>query len=189
MKDNRESRFFQIFREGRHTAMSGATLSYSARDLEDMATLFNCGYRAPLYLGHPQDKSKASIFGEVVKLVADKGKLFANALVGPVLIDLVRAGHYKKVSASLISNKPFGWLLDHVAFLGATPPAVKGMANPEFGEMHPQSALCFADTGSVFAQISPAGTPGEALANRVESYLEMAPSLTYWQAYALATTS
>ena len=140
---NRESRFFQIFREGRHIAMSGTALSFSAIDLEKMATLFNCGHCAPLYLGHP--KGKMPSFGEVVKVVADKGKLFANALVEPDLIGLVRSGYYKKVSASFVPQEPFGWLLDHVAFLGAQPPAVKGMDNPDFGEMHPQSALCFAD--------------------------------------------
>lgn len=192
MKDNRVLRFFQIFRSGIHTAMSGATRFYSDKDLEDMANLYNCGvFRAPLYLGHPNALDNPRSFGEVMKLVADKGKLFANALVSPEMIDLVRTGHYKKVSVSLSPHKSFrgAWLVCHVGFLGAQPPAVKGMTDPVFGEMRSLGAVCFADEGVVFGESKPASSPGEALANRIECYREMAPSLTYWQAYALATTS
>lgn len=116
MSNNRVLRFFQIFREGVFTAMSGFEFSYSARDLEDIANLYNCGaYRAPLCLGHPENDS--SSFGEVVKLVADKGKLFANALVSPDLIGLVRVGLYKKVSASFVKQNPLSAPSNPLIFL------------------------------------------------------------------------
>ena len=54
--------------------------------------------------------------------------------------DLVKAGRYKKVSASFYpptspnNPKPGVWTLRHVGFLGAQPPAVKGLSAISFAE-------------------------------------------------------
>jgi hypothetical protein len=66
------------------------------------------------------------------------------------LIDLVRSGNYKKISASFFSPyhgdnpAPGIWCLRHVGFLGAVPPAVKGMEALAFSET---SAVDFAEHG------------------------------------------
>lgn len=51
---------------------------------------------------------------------------------------MVRAGRYKKLSASLYAPdspanpSPGAWYLRHVGFLGAQPPAIKGLAPVNF---------------------------------------------------------
>lgn len=68
-------------------------------------------------------------------------KLYANfAQVDDDFADLVRKGRYKKVSASFYPPKhpsnpnPNGFYLRHVGFLGAHPPAVKGLAAINFAD-------------------------------------------------------
>lgn len=60
--------------------------------------------------------------------------------VDPAFSEMVEKGRYKKISASFYlpnseSNPKKGFLyLRHVGFLGAAPPAVKGLKNPIFAE-------------------------------------------------------
>jgi hypothetical protein len=118
--------------------MSGAVKSFNERDIDDMVAAYN-GARnadAPLVLGHPAYPSET--FGGVEKLANVKGTLFALASVSEPLINWVRQGRYKKVSASFLTPTALtnpvrgSYMLNHVGFLGATPPAVKGMAPLEF---------------------------------------------------------
>lgn len=130
---------FQIFRTGVHTGMSGATLAFSKQDLEYIAAGYSkARMRAPLVLGHPPDNIPE--FGEVNALFVTGDALYAEASVSDNLIGMVRAGLYRNVSPSLITptspnNKtPGAYYLRAVGFLGAHPPAVKGMAAPSFSE-------------------------------------------------------
>ena len=90
-------------------------------------------------VGHPTTNAPA--FGWVDKLTAENGVLFANfAEVDDDFAELVRKGRYKKVSASFYPPKhasnpePSGFYLRHVGFLGAHPPAVKGLAAINFAD-------------------------------------------------------
>ena len=122
-----------------HTGMNGATLAFSKQDLEYIAAGYSkTRLRAPLVLGHPPDNIPD--FGEVNALFVTGDALYAEATVNDALIEMVRTGRYKYVSPSLITpsapdNKTPGvYYLRHVGFLGAHPPAVKGMAAPSFSE-------------------------------------------------------
>ena len=70
--------------------------------------------------------------GDVLKAELDQ--------VHPEFADMVAEGRFKKVSASFyLSDSPDNpkqgsLYLRHVGFLGAMPPAVKGLRNPEFSE-------------------------------------------------------
>jgi hypothetical protein len=186
----RESRLFQIFRAGTHTSMAGSRLTFTPADLRTIAASYRIlSESAPLCLGHPPDNRPS--YGEVTELIEDNGKLFANALIAPALIDAVKKHRYKHVSAAFnaAGNLPFLFTLRHVGFLGGHPPAVRGMDALSFSETGPGRVLCFSEGGELFAE--PRGTAdrtAQALAARVESYREMVPILTYWRAYGLATT-
>lgn len=173
--------------------MAGKSMTFTEQSLEAIANRYSWNPdRAPLCLGHPPDNSPS--YGEVTDLVVDNGKLFANAIISPALLEAVRKGRYKKVSPSF--NIPFiepGSLvrvadLRHVGFLGAAPPAVKGMAALRFAEGYPPTVLNFSGCEEAFSEPERHTLlDGRALATRIDNYQKLIPSLTYWQAFRLAT--
>jgi hypothetical protein len=96
-------------------------------------------HEAPLVIGHPKDNLPA--YGWVKSLNFADGLLQANPHnVIAEFTDWVKQGLYKKISASFYppnhpSNPvPDVYYLRHVGFLGAQPPAVKGLPDPAFNE-------------------------------------------------------
>lgn len=133
----RELKTFQIFEAGTHTPMSGNTITIAAFELETMAAVYDpAKYAAPLVLGHPTLEDPS--YGNVVKLFLDGIRLFATAEVNPDLVQWVREKRYTTVSASFYppghanNPVPHAWYLNHVGFLGAAAPAVKGMQPLQF---------------------------------------------------------
>lgn len=128
----------EIFRAGTHTDSHGATLSFSEADLAAMAKAYDPAVsEAPIVVGHP--KADAPAYGWIGALSEKGGKLLADVRqVDPAFAEMVRAGRFKKLSASLYSPTsptnpvPGVWYLRHVGFLGAQPPAVKGLAPVNF---------------------------------------------------------
>jgi hypothetical protein len=132
-------RAFQCFRAGVHVATDGRTLSFSEADLKHAALVYSPSRRsASLVLGHPEQESDR--YGNVLGLIADQDKLMALADVNDSLIQAVRGGYYKKVSASFLTprddaNPAQGsYYLRHIGFLGAAAPSVKGMEPLAFAE-------------------------------------------------------
>lgn len=132
MQDNNHA--IHIFRPGRHTSMQGATIDFGEGDLIATAKAYDpTRHEAPLVIGHP--RADAPAWGWVGDLTADEGGLFATPRqLDPAFAEMVRAGRFKKVSASFYTpdsphNPVLGvYYLRHVGFLGAQPPAVKGLA-------------------------------------------------------------
>ncbi len=121
---------FEIFRTGTHTSANGITKDYSVEDLEQIANTYNNSeHEAPIVIGHP--KSNAPAFGWIEKIFVKGDRLFAQAknLVNE-FIEAVKEKKFLKRSISLTKDG----LLNHVGFLGATVPAVKGLADVEFNE-------------------------------------------------------
>ncbi len=141
-------RVFQIFRSGLHTPAEGEAQKFSDADLQGMADSFSPAVRpAPLVIGHP--KVEEQTFGQVQRLVRHDDALYAIADVSDQLVEWVRSARYKNVSASLFPPGSMGnpvpdkFYLRHVGFLGAQPPAVKGMQPLAFVEASHSSPLCF----------------------------------------------
>lgn len=130
----------EIFRAGTHAAMSGETFCFSDADLVATAAAYNPSvHEAPIVIGHPRHDAPA--YGWVKSLAVQGGCLVAAAdQVDPAFAELVSAGRYKKISASFYApdapNNPTPgvFALRHVGFLGAQPPAVKGLRSPEFAD-------------------------------------------------------
>jgi len=139
----------QIFRPGRHTAMSGAVLAFSESDLQASAAAYDpAKHEAPLVVGHP--KHDAPAYGWVKALSASDGLQAEPHQVDPAFAEMVGRGAFKKISASFYAPDspqnpvPGVYYLRHVGFLGAQPPAVKGLRNPEFSDAE-EGVVEFAD--------------------------------------------
>ncbi|QNK69198.1 hypothetical protein [Variovorax sp. PAMC26660] len=130
----------EIFRAGRHTDDSGTTHEFSEADVQRMAAVYDPAKReAPLTVGHPEHNLPA--YGWVKGLRAESGRLLMDThQVEPQFAEMVRAGRFKKRSASFYPpghpNNPVSgaWYLRHVANLGAQPPAIAGLADIQFSE-------------------------------------------------------
>ena len=134
------SKTLSVFRSGRHTSMDGTVLEINEADLQQTVDAYQPAlHEAPLVVGHPQHDAPA--WGWVAALKLVNGELQAlPRQVDPAFADLVRAGRYKKISASFYTPRsannprPGVYYLRHVGFLGAQPPAVKGLPDAAFRE-------------------------------------------------------
>ena len=133
-----ESAPIEIFRAGTHRAAGGETLTFGEDDLADCAGAYDkAKHEAPLVVGHPAADKPA--YGWVAGLTAKDGALFAEpAQVDESFAEMVRAGRFKKISASFYKPDaeanpvPGTWYLRHVGFLGAQAPSVKGLRAVHF---------------------------------------------------------
>lgn len=130
----------EILKVGPVTAKNGIRYNFSEHDLQHMIDVYNPNlYRAPLVIGHPSEQAPA--YGYVKALSYANGKLLAEPVqVDPQFSEMVNSGKYLSLSASFYAPhapgnpKPGTTYLRHVGFLGAAPPAVKGLAFPQFAE-------------------------------------------------------
>lgn len=130
-----------IFKHGKQTTSAGDSLFFSEADIAATARLYDPKkHEAPIVIGHP--KVDAPAYGWIGSLSFDpKDGLIANPTqVDPSFSEMVAAGRFKKISASFYppdsaaNPTPGFYYLRHVGFLGAEPPAVKGLKPVEFGE-------------------------------------------------------
>ncbi|VVD97927.1 peptidase [Pandoraea communis] len=134
------TRHLHIFKSGRQTTMSGVTLDFSESDLEASARAYDpAKHEAPIVIGHPKHDAPAYGWVRSVSVGAD-GLMAEPHQVDAAFAEIVDAGRYKKISASFYvpdaPNNPVPgvYYLRHVAFLGAQPPAVKGLKPAEFAD-------------------------------------------------------
>lgn len=131
---------YEIFRAGKRKDAHGTEVNITVADLQQAAQAYNTNFHeAPLVIGHPTHNAPA--FGWVSRLNVNGDVLTADfKQVDDDLVDLVKQGRYKKVSASFYppthpSNPVQGsWYLRHVGFLGAAAPAVKGLSAINFAD-------------------------------------------------------
>lgn len=147
----------EIFRGGTHTDMHGTTLAFGESEIAGIAAAYDPALsEAPIVIGHPRTDAPALRMGQVA--FRTRGQALRRARSGGRrLCGARRIGRYKKVSACFYrpaapaNPKPGAYYLRHVGFLGAQPPAVKGLAPVEFAESPEDDLLLveFADHESV----------------------------------------
>lgn len=131
---------FQIFKPGKHTASSGATLTFSEDELRAAVEAYDPAlHEAPIVVGHPRDNGPA--YGWVKSLSFADGAIVADPQqIDADFAEMVASGRFKKRSASWYlpdspnNPKPGTLYLRHVGFLGAQPPAVKGLKEVQFSD-------------------------------------------------------
>ncbi|WP_431287478.1 peptidase [Roseateles chitinivorans] len=138
-----------IFQAGRRTTMAGSSLEFSEADLQATAKAYDpATHETPICIGHPKHNLPA--YGWLASVEARDGGLYAKPhQVDPEFAEMVRKGAFKKVSIAFYDKTnpanpvPGVYYPRHVGFLGAQPPAVKGLKQVEFGEADEQ--LVFAE--------------------------------------------
>lgn len=131
-----------IFKPGTHTSAEGVELSYSEQKLQGIAKCYDKSvHMAPIVVGHPANNGPAFGWISDVQYNEESGNLYAvPEQVNDDFAELVKSGAYKKVSASFYTpaspNNPFPgeMCLRHVGFLGAQPPAIKGLEPVSFAD-------------------------------------------------------
>ena len=139
-----------IFRPGKHTSAAGTALEFTEADLAATVDAYDPAiHEAPIVVGHPKDNGPA--YGWVRSLAFAEGELTADVdQVDPAFVEMVQAGRFKKRSASFYAPtspqnpKPGVYYLRHVGFLGAQPPAVKGLRDVAFSDQD-EEVVEFAD--------------------------------------------
>ena len=130
----------EIFKAGKHIDNAGNSQEFTEQDVAAIAEAYNTTvHEAPIVVGHP--KLDGPAYGWVKSLSANNGSLVAEfSELEPAFAELVQSKRYKKVSASFYpptspaNPTPGQWYLKHLGFLGATPPAIKGLAEINFAE-------------------------------------------------------
>jgi hypothetical protein len=128
------------FTAGTQTSAQGVTRDFSVKDLKQVAESYDpVIHEAPVRVGH-EDSDKVPAFGWVKGFRMNGNKLYADVEFTPDMSEMLRNGNYKKVSISMYSPEsginptPGKWSARHLAVLGATPPAVKGLEAIQFSE-------------------------------------------------------
>lgn len=132
--------FIEIFKAGKRPDSRGTVVNITPEDLQQAVDAYDVAYHeAPAVIGHPKMDAPAYAWVKGLQLDGDVLKAELDQ-VHPEFADMVAEGRFKKVSASFyLSDSPDNpkqgsLYLRHVGFLGAMPPAVKGLRNPEFSE-------------------------------------------------------
>lgn len=140
----------EIFKAGKRTDANGVEVEITTTDLQQAVDAYNINFHeSPAVIGHP--KHNAPAYGWVKRLELDGDVLKAEFdQIDPEFAEMVEKGRFKKVSSSFYladspnNPCPGNLYLRHVGFLGAMPPAVKGLRNPEFAD-NEQGVVDFSD--------------------------------------------
>jgi len=130
-----------VFRAGDQTSAQGVHRHFSPKELDQVVKTYDPSvHEAPLVVGHAGDNDSLPAFGWIKGFDRDGENLYADVEFSDAAKDLVKNGHYRKVSISFYSpdsaiNPHKGkWSARHLALLGASPPAVKGLEPFTFSE-------------------------------------------------------
>jgi hypothetical protein len=125
----------EVFRGGKVTDSAGKEHNGNALIEKALANFDAQKHTPPLVVGHPKDNHPA--FGwveglkkKVIGSFWNRKKILLAKFrdVVPEFVKLVEQGQYKKRSASFYPDGT----LRHIGFLGAMPPAIKGLADLKF---------------------------------------------------------
>lgn len=132
--------FIEIFKAGSRPDSHGTVVNITPEALQQVVDAYDVAYHeAPAVIGHPKMDAPAYAWVKSLQLEGDVLKAELDQ-IHPEFSEMVTDGRFKKISASFYlpdspDNPKQGSLyLRHVGFLGAMPPAVKGLRNPEFNE-------------------------------------------------------
>lgn len=130
------------FRPGTHRTIRGAELTFTAQELAATVAAYDPALApAQLVKGHPQIEDPS--FGQVGRfVVGDDGVLYAEDVqnLDVAFSAEVEEGRFPSRSIKFYAPgdpnnpKPGVWYPRHIGFLGAYPPALKGLPPVEFAE-------------------------------------------------------
>lgn len=134
----------EIFKGGRQVDSHGRPHDGDAIIDRAVANFNKAAHEPPLVVGHPKANAPAFGWVDAIKKTKNNGTSILMAKfkdVVPEFAALAERGLYKKRSASFYPDGR----LRHVGFLGAMPPAVKGLADLKFEDDDAYVAFNFND--------------------------------------------
>ena len=131
---------FEIFKAGEHVSSDGRKVNVTLDDLHEIAQSYDPDFAgAPLVIGHPDIDAPA--YGWVKSLFVDADTLIAEVEnVEPQFAEMVNDRRFPNRSAGLYFANTLGnpmpgkKYLQHVGFLGAAAPSIKGLKPVQFAE-------------------------------------------------------
>lgn len=156
--------WIQVFKSGTHTDSAGNTRTWTNDDLDQMVANYNTKEQeAPIVFGHPKTDDPAFGWVKAVRRNGDTLEIMPHNLL-PEFIDAVNKGMYRKISVALTGDNN----LRHVGFLGAVPPAVKGLQHA-FGEDEQEFTTFNQELNNSFTQ----QTEEKTVKERFQEFLAM----------------
>lgn len=142
----------EIFRAGSQTDNTGNPQNFTLADVQAIAACYDpAKHEAPLTLGHPSDNKPAYGWVRSLQAMPDGRLMMLADQIDPAFAEGVKSGRFKKRSSSFYppnhpgNPAPGNWYLRHVAWLGALPPAVKGLADASFSVQSNDGLFTFDD--------------------------------------------
>ena len=144
----------ELIKPGPAVSMSGQAVNFSAEMVADMVASYDPAvHEAPHVKGHPATDDPAMGWVQCLALTSDgRAVLQQSRQVDAAFADDVRAGRWKKRSLALYTPsaannpKPGHWYPKHVGWLGAVPPAIKGLRDGPLAFAEPEpGVLTFGD--------------------------------------------
>jgi hypothetical protein len=143
-------KWVEILKTGTFQDSAGNPHTFTGPDLDAIAAAYDpARHEAPVTIGHPKDNAPAYGWVKALKRVGETLVAEFKDLV-PEFVAMVNQGLFKKRSVSLFPDRS----LRHVGFLGAAPPAVKGLADCAFAD--PDSVTLETDVEAAFSEEPPA---------------------------------
>lgn len=134
-------RKIHVFRAGPQISSNGMEKTFTQKDLQEVVESYEPDvHEAPIVIGHSGDSDSAPAYGWVKGFEREGDDLYAKVDTTAPMDNLLKNKHYKKVSISLYSPKSKvnphkgKWSARHLAMLGASPPAIKGLSDFGYSE-------------------------------------------------------
>jgi hypothetical protein len=138
----------EALRSGEWTDMSGQVVKFHAANLAQLAETLD-PEEALCKIGHGPVETHTSSYGNVTHLRYDAGRdrLLATIVPTPALVRKNREEGFSKVSVELSGKLPDGpFRFQHLAFLAARKPAVRGLAPVRLAAAEGQRTFVFAES-------------------------------------------
>jgi hypothetical protein len=131
-RKNKIYNWIEVFKAGKQKDSSGNIREWTGEDLEGIVkNFYDSGkqkFQVPVVIGHPNSESPAWGWVKDVRNNNNTLEVKLNKIV-PEFVDWISQNRWPNRSIRLLKNEqpPGGYKLGHVGFLGAAPPAVKGL--------------------------------------------------------------
>lgn len=111
----------EVFFAGTHTDKNGNSRTFTVDELDQMVANVS-GHGVPSVIGHPKETDPAYAWS---KLRREGDSLYADfADIAPSFEAAVDGGAYRERSLSVFQHPEKGWVVQHIGWLGAVPPAL-----------------------------------------------------------------
>jgi len=142
--------WIEIFRTGKHAGKNAEHLTFTRDDLDQIANRDISKNPIPHIITHDQLYSPFA-YGQGVELKRDGDSLYVKSInINEQFQALIESGALFERSVRLIKDS-MGWKLDHIAWLGAEPPAVEGLEAVSFSAAQEYFDFQFIDTQTPYS--------------------------------------